>query len=203
MVAAFRLGGGQSRAEAIQAVRSSRPDLLLVDLTLWEESGLDLIQDLQREGRAPKALVYSMHEDWLHVRQSFQFGPVGYVTKRELLEVLLEAVRMVLAGGIYTSPRAARALSDPANQVHLAGLALLSAQERDLFRKLGEGRGVSELAEGMGISRKTVEFVSFQQACGNGPPATSKPSCPCGRRACHKDTVNSSFPRRPCFAWRT
>jgi DNA-binding NarL/FixJ family response regulator len=151
-------GEAESRAEALQAVRTTRPDLLLVDLTLWGESGLDVIRDLRREeGAAPRALVYSMHEDWLHVRQAFQAGAEGYVTKRELPEVLLEAVRVVLDGGVYTSPRAAAAFADPASRVRLGGLDALSAQEEDLFRKLGEGLGMGELAEQMGISRKTAE----------------------------------------------
>lgn len=56
-------GEAESRAEAMQALQSTHPDLLLVDLTLWEESGLDLIRDLHQNGAAPKVIVYSMHED--------------------------------------------------------------------------------------------------------------------------------------------
>ena len=150
-------GEAESRAEAAEAVRRTRPDLLLLDLTLWGESGLDLLRDLNRAGEAAPALVYSMHEDWLHVRQAFQAGAAGYVTKREISEVLLEAIGTVLAGGLYTSPRAARSLAAPEAQVRLEGLASFSPQEAELFRKLGEGLGVGGLAEAMGISRRTVE----------------------------------------------
>lgn len=154
-------GEAESRAEAMQALRKTQPDLLLVDLTLWEESGLDLIRDLHRDlsqhGAAPKVLVYSMHEDWLHVCQAFQAGAEGYVTKRELSETLLEAIHIVLAGGLYTSPRAIRTTSEANLSVNLGGLELFSAQEGELFRLLGTGMGVGEAAGRMELSRKTVE----------------------------------------------
>ena len=150
-------GEVDSRADALQALRTTHPDLLMVDLTLWGESGLEVIRDLRLEGRGTKALVYSMHEDWLHVRQAFQAGADGYVTKRDLPEVLLEAIGVILDGGVYTSPRAARAVSAQATRGRLDGLARLSDQESNLFRKLGEGLGVGELAEEMALSRKTVE----------------------------------------------
>ncbi len=149
-------GEAESRAEALNALNTN-PDLLLVDLTLWEESGLDLIRELQRMGAPQKVLVYSMHEDWLHVRQAFQAGAEGYVTKRELSEVLLDAIRTVMEGGIYTSPRARRAVSAAKFEATLEGLALFSAQEGELFHHLGGGLGVGETAEKMGLSRKTVE----------------------------------------------
>ena len=149
-------GEAESRAEALNAL-NTKPDLLLVDLTLWEESGLDLIRELQRTGAPQKVLVYSMHEDWLHVRQAFQAGAEGYVTKRELSEGLLEAIRTVMEGGIYTSPRARRAVSSTKSEATLEGLALFSAQEGELFHLLGGGLGVGEMAEKMGLSRKTVE----------------------------------------------
>jgi DNA-binding NarL/FixJ family response regulator len=149
-------GEAESRAEALNALNTN-PDLLLVDLTLWEESGLDLIRELRRTGAPQKVLVYSMHEDWLHIRQAFQAGAEGYVTKRELSEVLLEAIHTVMEGGIYTSPRAMRAVSATKSEVSLEGLALFSAQEGELFHHLGGGLGVGEMAEKMGLSRKTVE----------------------------------------------
>lgn len=149
-------GEAESRAEALSAL-TTNPDLLLVDLTLWEESGLDLIRDLQRERPSQKVLVYSMHEDWLHIRQAFLAGAKGYVTKRELSEVLLEAIHTIMEGGSYTSPRAARAVAATKSEVALEGLALFSAQEGELFHLLGEGLGVGEMAGKMGLSRKTVE----------------------------------------------
>ncbi len=150
-------GEAESQAEALQALAATHPHLLLVDLTLWEESGLDLIRALPHDASAPKVLVYSMHEDWLHVRQAFQAGAQGYVTKRELSEVVLEAIQTVLSGGVYTSPRAARAIAEAGLETHLENLHEFSDREWEIFRLLGRGLGVADLAEALAISGRTVE----------------------------------------------
>jgi DNA-binding NarL/FixJ family response regulator len=148
-------GEAESRAEALMVLAATRPDLLMVDLTLWEESGLDLIRALpEGEGEAP-VLVYSMHEDWLHVRQAFQAGADGYVTKRELPEVLIEAIWTLLSGGVYTSPRALRAIAE--TEMRLEGIEQFSGQEMEIFQRLGMGLGVGGVADAMDLSRKTVE----------------------------------------------
>lgn len=148
-------GEAESRAEALMALEATHPDLLMVDLTLWEESGLDLIRALPEGEAEPPVLVYSMHEDWLHVRQAFQAGAEGYVTKRELPEVLIEAIRTLLSGGVYTSPRASRAIAE--TEVRLEGMDQFSGQEAEIFQRLGQGLGVGNVADAMDLSRKTVE----------------------------------------------
>lgn len=143
------------RAQAMEALRTTQPDVLLVDLTLGDENGLDLIRALPTAEPHIPTLVYSMHEDWLHVRQAFQAGAAGYVTKRELPDVLIEAIRTVLSGLIYTSPRALRALAE--TEVCLEGISQFSSQEIEIFRKLGLPLGVGDIAASMELSRKTVE----------------------------------------------
>ena len=150
-------GEAETRAGALALLDPARPDLLLVDLSLGEESGLQLIRALPQGGGAPPVLVYSMHEDWLHVHQALQAGAKGYVTKRELGDVLLEAIQAVLAGGPFTSPRAARAIAESPAEVNLEGILQLSAQELEIFSLLGSGQGVGDIADAKGVSRKTVE----------------------------------------------
>jgi len=149
-------GEAETRAGALELLASVHPDLLLVDLSLGEESGLQLIRALP-QGGAPPVLVYSMHEDWLHVHQALQAGARGYVTKRELGDVLLEAIQALLAGGAFTSPRAARAVTEGPMSVNLEGILQLSAQEMEIFSLLGTGQGVGDIADAKGVSRKTVE----------------------------------------------
>lgn len=148
-------GQAETPAEARAALALERPDLLMVDLSLGGESGLDLIRQLP-DGGAP-ALVYSMHEDWLHVRLAFQAGAKGYVTKREVGDVLMEALRILLAGGVYASPRAARAICETTPGLRLEGMEEFSGQENEILNLLGRGLGVGEVAQFMEISRKTVE----------------------------------------------
>ncbi len=144
------------RAEALARAEECRPDLALVDLSLGDEDGLVLVTDLH--GRAMRSLVYSMHEDGRHVQGAFVAGALGYVTKREIRGVLVQAIREVAAGRRFVSPRAAVALADrvadaPADDVH----ADLSRQERQVYRLLGQGEGTSGIAAAMDISARTVE----------------------------------------------
>lgn len=150
-------GEAESRGEALAALGATKPDLLMVDLTLWGESGLDLIRALPEGKDAPPVLVYSMHESGLHVRLALQAGAEGYVTKRELSEVLLEAVHRLLAGETYLSPRARRAIAEECGELRLEGLEECSPQEMEILRMMGHGLGVGDIAEAMALSRKTVE----------------------------------------------
>jgi len=147
-------GEAEDCAGASTLLARTRPDLLLLDLSLGEESGLDLVR--QMDGSLP-VLIYSMHEDWLHVRQAILAGADGYVTKREPSEILLAAVHTLLAGGLFTSPRASRAMDDQDSAMDLAALERFSPQELTIFRLLGSGLGASTVAERLDLSRKTVE----------------------------------------------
>jgi two-component system, NarL family, invasion response regulator UvrY len=144
------------RAEALARIDACRPDLVLVDLSLGDEDGLVLVEDLRE--RALPALVYSMHDDGQHVEAAFAAGALGYVTKREVHRVLVQAIREIAAGRRFVSPRAALALAEriaeaPSN----APLGELSKQERQVYRLLGEGAGTSEIARTLRISTRTVE----------------------------------------------
>jgi DNA-binding NarL/FixJ family response regulator len=144
------------REDACFRLQTLRPDLALVDLSLGEEDGLTLVADL-RKHELP-VLVYSMHEDGQRVEGAFAAGALGYVTKRELQGVLVQAIREVAAGCRFVSPRAALALaSRVANAQTDAAIAGLSQQEREVYRLLGEGEGTSKIAATLDISTRTVE----------------------------------------------
>lgn len=147
-------GEADDCAGAATLLARTRPDLLLLDLSLGEGSALDLVRQL--DGSLP-VLIYSMHEDWLHVRQALLAGADAYVTKRESSGILLAAVRTLLAGGLYTSPRASRAMDDLDPDMDLEALERFSPQELTIFRLLGSGLGASTVAERLELSRKTVE----------------------------------------------
>jgi DNA-binding NarL/FixJ family response regulator len=147
-------GEADDCAGAATLLARTRPDLLLLDLSLGEGSALDLVRRL---GGSLPVLIYSMHEDWLHVRQALLAGADAYVTKRESSGILLAAVHTLLAGGLYTSPRASRAMDDLDPDMDLAALERFSPQELTIFRLLGSGLGASTVAERLELSRKTVE----------------------------------------------
>lgn len=149
-------GEAGGRTEALARADECLPDLALVDLSLGDEDGLVLVEDLH--GRKLPSLVYSMYEDGRHVEGAFAAGALGYVTKREIRGVLVQAIREVAAGRRFVSPRAAVALASRiADAQPNDGYVDLSNKEREVYRLLGEGRGTREIAAGMAISARTVE----------------------------------------------
>ncbi len=145
-----------ARAEALARVKEQRPDLAIVDLSLDTEDGAALIADL-RAHEVP-ALAYSMHKDLRHVEGAFAAGALGYVTKRELHGVLVEAVRHVAAGRQFLSPIAAVALAERASHAHAEPpVRDLSDKERQVYQLLGDGEGTYEIATVLKIGTRTVE----------------------------------------------
>jgi len=123
--------------------------LVIVDLSLGDESGVDLIKRLRLRGLS--VLVYSMHEGAHMIRNALDAGAGGYVTKREAAHSLAEAIRAVGAGSRYLSPRAAAAVQE---STPLDGL---SGQQRQLYRLLGQGCTNEEIARQLNISMRTLE----------------------------------------------
>ncbi len=144
------------RTEALAHWVEERPDLAIVDLSLENEDGLPLISELRRL-QAP-VLVYSMHNDAHRIRGAFAAGALGYVTKRELHAVLVEAIREVAAGRRFLSPHATAALAGSSTAQNAgAEIDRLSVQEQEVYRLLGRGSGTLEIADTLKISAHTVE----------------------------------------------
>ncbi len=146
-------GEAGSRAELLAAIDGSRTEVALVDLSLAEESGLDLLDDLT--GRGVPALIYSMHEDSQSIERAFGRGASGYVTKREGEDVLLTAIASVAAGQRYTSPEVRRSLVD--RVLAPEGEVALSPREEQILDGLGRGETSAEMSQSLHISFHTVE----------------------------------------------
>jgi len=146
-----------SLSETLEAIVDSQADLAIVDLSLGEESGFDLIAELS-VCKVP-VLVYSMHEDASNIDQSLRAGASGYVSKREESEVLCLAVQMLLDNQRYLSPHANKALSTRAD-VSDRNEALLSEREQQIMAQFGLGLGPSDVAKALSISVRTVESYS-------------------------------------------
>lgn len=143
-------------AEALACAEAHEPDVALVDLSLGDEDGLSLVETLHQRGTS--CLVYSMYEDGQHVEDAFAAGALGYVTKREVHQVLMQAIGEVAAGRRFVSPRAAVALANQAAGMHASSdLGGLSNQEQQVYRLLGEGETTKDIATAMSISPRTVE----------------------------------------------
>lgn len=149
-------GEAGSTAEALALINQAGADIAFLDLSLGDESGLDLIPALDALGVG--VLVYSMHEDGDTIRKARCAGALGYVSKREPEDILLVAVTELLAGGVYLSPRIAQALLVSPVAIPLPRQAvLLSEREQQLLTMLGQGDGLQDMAAAFGISVRTVE----------------------------------------------
>jgi DNA-binding NarL/FixJ family response regulator len=145
-----------SAADARARLCEVSPDLAVLDLSLDGEDGLSLLAGLHRAGIP--AVIYSMHTDPRRIGAALAAGAGGYVTKREHHDVLVRAIREVAAGRRFLSPIAA-ATDSPAD------LPDLSAQEREVFRRLGEGERAAEIAAALSISVYTVESYFTRLQC--------------------------------------
>lgn len=149
-------GEASNLKEALFKLSMISPDLVLVDLSLENENGLDLIKELQSAG--VKSLVYSMHDDARSIRSAVAAGAQGYVTKREMVGILRDAIDTIVTGGNYISQVAAKALeAEPANGENFSVVDQLSAREQQIFEQVGEGYSTADIAETLEISISTVE----------------------------------------------
>jgi len=139
---------GSSNETLTHPALSERP-LVIVDLSLGEDSGVELIRRLCRLGIA--VLVYSMHEGAQTIRRALEAGAGGYATKRDASESLIEAVQAVHAGSRYLSPRVIAAMQKA------SPLDVLSVQQREIYRLLGQGCSNEEIAGQLDISVRTLE----------------------------------------------
>lgn len=144
------------RIEALACAQECRPDLAIVDLSLDGEDGTSLIVELRT--RNIPVLVYSMHSDPRHVQSAIAAGALGYVSKRELHDVLVRAIRDTAAGRRFVSPLAAAALADNLGEAPAGDATqLLSPHEHKVYEMLGQGADTFEIASVFNISNHTVE----------------------------------------------
>jgi DNA-binding NarL/FixJ family response regulator len=148
-------GEAENRAQVRQGLAQAQAQIALVDLSLGEESGLPVLADLHA-ARIP-AIVYSMYEDCATITRAFASGALGYVTKREVAAVLLEAIGTVLSGRRYASPRAAQSLADRVLAAGESGQTALTDREEQIMAGLGRAETSAEIAKNLGISVHTVQ----------------------------------------------
>lgn len=149
-----------SMAEGLRCAREHRPDVVLLDVSLPDGSGLELARQLAAEQPAVGVLMVSMHEESLYAMRGFHAGARGYLMKTSADEHLVEAVRAVRAGRIYVSaPLEKRLIFQTARRENPGALPTdsLSPREREVLRLLGHGRSTREIAEELAVSVKTVD----------------------------------------------
>ena len=153
-------GDAANAAEAIQGIRQSQPDLVIVDLSLDGTSGIDLIKNIKRDFEDMPVLVVSMHAESLYGDRALRAGAMGYVMKSEPATTVLEAIRKVLGGDVHVSEKMATLVVSKFVQGESdqppSPLEALSDRELEVFRMLGQGKGTREIADEMNVALPTV-----------------------------------------------
>jgi DNA-binding NarL/FixJ family response regulator len=152
-------GQAQTIADALRQMAAQPPDAAVVDLSLPDGSGLELIKDLLARHPNVVVLVLSMHDDTDHMHRALRAGALGYITKDEAAQNFIPAIRIVLAGKRYLSPRLALKLAInliEGNNHPGATAEHLSDRESEIFQMLGRGCEISQIATTYHLSVSTV-----------------------------------------------
>ena len=158
----FKIAGqADGESAALEVISKTSADCALVDLSLREGSGLDLVKKLKQNFPQLPVVVVSMHEESLYAERALRAGAKGYVTKEDAADHVVEAIQTVLRGGIYVSAPLSqkimgRLFSSPASESS-TGIESLTDRELQIFEFFGEGKDVNEIAQILQLSSRTVE----------------------------------------------
>jgi DNA-binding NarL/FixJ family response regulator len=152
-------GESGSLREALGLIRSLQPDGVIVELSLADGDGLDLIRRLSARESGLRILVCSMRDDTMFAERALHSGAHGYLSKDESPENVLSALRQVLAGKVYLSPRLMTALVSGLKnpRTYRSGIERLSDRELEIFSLIGKGLATTQIAAQLHLSIKTVE----------------------------------------------
>lgn len=150
-----------STGEAFDLVGEARPDVAVIDLSLRDGHGFDLLKNLQGHHPDTELLVFSMHDERVYAERALRAGASGYLMKEGSSQQVLAAIRCVSEGGVYLSPdmtsRVLQEMVDDREEAAHFPIDDLTDRELQVFQLLGQGRTVSAIADQLNLARKTVE----------------------------------------------
>jgi len=148
-------------SETLEQIRLTRPDIVVVDISLADGNGLELTKEIKANWPEIRVLVSSMHDEALMAERALRAGALGYVSKSDDVDAFITALRRVRDGQVYLSPR----MTDRLLTRVVAGgaepsrspLEKLSDRELEVFELIGRGLSTKQIAAQLDLSRKTVE----------------------------------------------
>ncbi len=150
-------GEAASAGEALRMLPAKACDILLLDISLPDGSGFDILDEIKNAYPDIKILILSMFPEDRFAVNAFKFGAMGYVTKEHTADELIEAVHRLDRGEYYVSPSLARRLLMKSENINAREKhELLSCREFRIFLHLAAGQTVKEIAEALNLSVKTV-----------------------------------------------
>ena len=154
-------GQAEDYHEALRAIGQLNPNMAVVDISLKETSGLELIKDIHSQHPDLPVLALSMHDETLYAERALRAGAMGYIMKQEATENVIAAIRKILGGEIYVSDRMAsrmvRKLVAGQTVTNASSVDCLSDRELEVFRLIGKGHGTRQISERLCLSVKTIE----------------------------------------------
>ncbi len=154
-------GEAENASQALSALSTLKPDLVLVDISIPGRSGFELVKDIQAMHPEVPVLGLSMHDELLYAERLLRAGARGYIMKRERPEKLVEAIRHVLGGKTYVSEKMAARILDAfsGHRPPKGGVPLeqLTDREFEIFHLIGLGKSSQEIARELHLSVRTVD----------------------------------------------
>lgn len=146
---------------ALQAIAACKPDIIIVDLTLKDGSGIRLIENILYSHPGILMLVLSLHDESVYAERCIKAGARGYIMKHESSGELISAIKKVLRGDIYVSRKLGAKFINKlaANKINISDspLGRLTNREMEIYQLIGENLRRQEIAEKLNLSLRTVE----------------------------------------------
>jgi len=153
-------GQAEGVKDALAVIKSTSPDLAIIDIALKEGHGIDLIKDVNARFPGVRMLVLSAYKESLYAERALRAGALGYLNKQETGLSIFEAIRTVLSGGRYVSEETTKRLIDQAvgaAPAHSSPVQTLSDRELEVFQLIGEGLTTSAIARRLHLSPHTID----------------------------------------------
>jgi DNA-binding NarL/FixJ family response regulator len=153
------VGEADDAPTALEAAEKLKPDIAIVDITLRDSSGLELIKDLQIRAPNIAVLVLSMHDESLYAERVLRAGGRGYIMKQEGGKKIIEGIRRVLSGSAYVSDTISARILDAfsGRSQNQSAVQSLTDREFEVFQLIGQGLSTSDMADKLHVSVKTIE----------------------------------------------
>jgi DNA-binding NarL/FixJ family response regulator len=153
------IGGAASVDEALEIVKAKHPDLVIIDISLKESHGLDLIGRMKERDEHARMLVWSMYDEKIYAERALRAGAMGYVNKQAPTEEVIKAIRRILAGDVYVSDGLSAFLLARGSKKlpREKSVAALSNRELQVFELIGQGMTTRQIARQLTVRPKTIE----------------------------------------------
>ena len=146
----------ESGEESVRLYTETTPDVVMLDIAMPGIGGIEAIKKILARDKRARILVLSMHEDISHPKRVLKSGALGYLTKRQAPEVLIETIRKIYNRETLIDPELAQRIAVADASGKSSPIDLLSEREFNVFEKLALGKGVNDIAEMLSLSPSTV-----------------------------------------------